>query len=165
MTSSSGWSVSGMGDLISDFGVACPLDGHQTELRPAQMQQRSAVQAQVVVMTAPAFVAMSPDRHVLRESLSFPELVQFTRDLVIVDEADAVQCAFDDHFTLDAPIMGADERSYLPQSAVRVHSALQEQGGAQYASRLDEVPGLATDHCRHAGAAQKPDDSRCDRYS
>jgi hypothetical protein len=33
MTSSSGWSVSGMDDLISDFGVACPLDGHQTELR------------------------------------------------------------------------------------------------------------------------------------
>lgn len=192
MTSGSGWTMTGIGRLVSDFGVACPLDGHQNELRavtgadhgelrfplmfekachqieqeaapkenerqgdqersskqtpirscplfsgcPAQSQQRIAVDAQIIVMTAPAFLMMRPDRNVLLESMSFPELVQFNRDLVIVDEADAVQRTLDEHFAVPAPIMGA-EGSYLPRSALSVHTALQEQGGAQYASRLN----------------------------
>lgn len=193
MTGGSGWSMSGIGRLVSDFGVACPLDGHQVELRavtgvdhgdlrfplmsekachqieqeagpkeendnpdgteppnsrkpirscplfsdcPAQSQQRTAVDAQVIVMTAPAFLMMRPDPNVLTESMSFPELVQFNRDLVIVDEADAVQRTLDEHFAVPAPIMGG-EGSYLPQSALSVHAALQQQGGAQYASRLN----------------------------
>lgn len=193
MTRGSGWSMTGIGRLVSDFGVACPLDGHQVELRavtgvdhgelrfplmsekachqieqetgpgegkdkpddveapirqkpkrscplfsgcPAQSQQRTAVDAQVIVMTAPAFLMMQPDPNVLSESMSFPELVQFNRDLVIVDEADAVQRTLDEHFAVPAPIMGG-EGSYLPQSALSVHAALQQQGGAQYASRLN----------------------------
>jgi len=195
MTSHSGWSMRGIGRLVTDFGVACPLDGHQTELKattgadrgearfplmsekpchdrieqdstrdpgeeeddesdsgspkrrptascplfsncPAQSQQRAAVDAQVVIMTAPAFLLMRPDAHVLTDSLSFPELAQFTRDLVIIDEADEVQRVIDGHFAVPAPIMGG-EGSYLPESARSVHTALQEKGGAQYASRLN----------------------------
>lgn len=190
MTGASGWSMSGMGRLVANFGVACPLDGHQVELRPvtgidhgtlrfplmsekpchsieqeassriaqdeqeetstapakrscplyskcpAQSQQRNAVDAQVLIMTAPAFLMMNPDRHVLSSSMSFPELAQFTRDLVIVDEADEVQRSLDEHFAVPAPIMGG-EGSYLPQSALAVHTALLEQGGAQYISRLN----------------------------
>lgn len=193
MTEGSGWSMSGIGRLVSDFAIACPLDGHQVELKavtgvdhgelrfplmsekachqieqetstnerrekpddlgppsrqkpkrscplfsgcPAQSQQRTAVNAQVIVMTAPAFLMMRPDINVLSESMSFPELVQFNRDLVIVDEADAVQRTLDEHFAVPAPIMGG-EGSYLPQSALSVHTALQQQGGAQFASRLN----------------------------
>src|SRR6266850_558624 len=103
---------------------------------PAQSQQRTAVDAQIVVMTAPAFLMMNPDPNVLSESMSFPELAQFDRDLVIIDEADSIQRVFDERFSLQAPIMGG-EGSYLPQSSLSLHAAVQEQGGAQYASRLN----------------------------
>ncbi len=188
MTGTSGWSVSGVGRLVSDFGVACPLDGHQTELKvvsagdgavrfpliaekpchsleqertpvedsdqpstappkqqvrhvacpffsrcPAHSQQRAALDAQVVVMTASAFLLSQPDANVLADSMSFPELAQFAHDLVIVDEADEVQRRFDDSFSVPAPIMGG-EGSYLPESALAVHTAIRNRGGAQYSS-------------------------------
>jgi hypothetical protein len=194
MTGGGGWSMSGIGRLVTDFGVACPLDGHQLELKavtgadrgerrfplmsekpchsrieqdiagdtsssddeeeggsalrrskrscplfsrcPAQSQQRAAVDAHVLIMTAPAFLLMRPDRHVLEDSMSFPELAQFTRDLVIIDEADEVQRRLDGHFAVPAAIMGG-EGSYLPESARALHTALQQKGGAQYASRLN----------------------------
>ena len=192
MTCKSGWSMEGVGHLVRDFQVACPLDGHQLELNavtgidhgdlrfplmdekpchsieqegsvqvdedeqvsseslnrkrkrscplfsccPAQSQQRSAVDAQVIVMTAPAFLMMNPDDNVLAESMSFPELAQFDRDLVIVDEADSVQRVFDEHFSIQASIMGG-EGSYLPQSALSLHAAVQQEGGAQYVSRMN----------------------------
>src|SRR5439155_19046658 len=111
---------------------SCPL----FSCCPAQSQQRAAVDAQVIVMTAPAFLMMKPDPNVLAESMSFPELAQFDRDLVIVDEADSVQRVFDEHFSIQAPILGG-EGSYLPQSALSLHAAVQQEGGAQYVSRMN----------------------------
>jgi len=189
-----GWSMEKIGDLVHDFGIACPLDGYQKSLNetnpymtdgakprfprlgekvchhitqpnlreeetddyfdlfapndtgrscplfalcPAQSQQREAVTAQVTFMTPAAFIHMTPDKNLSRESLSLPELIQYTHDLVIIDEADSVQQHFDKQFAIKETIMGGDDETYLLDVTSAVSQALRQRSGGQYRSRTN----------------------------
>ena len=104
---------------------------------PAQSQQREAVSAQVVIMTPAAFIHMMPDKNLLSESMSFPELIQYTRDLVIIDEADSVQNNFDEQFALQQTIMGGGDDTYIPDTSVSLSDAIRKLSGYQYRSSIN----------------------------
>ena len=182
--SDGGTLVSSAGDLTTNFSVACPLDGMQTEPKvvrgrrsdawfpgfrekpchrmqpadgdeddtvqddemdgrtkrscplwsrcPAQVQQRTAVDAQVVVMTPAAFVHMTPDRWVSANLMTIPELVQFGFDAVLVDEVDGFQKTLDGIFSPRETLMGDERTVYAPSIAVRSSEALRLRSGAQF---------------------------------
>lgn len=109
----------------------CPL----FPLCPAQQQQRTAVEAQVILMTPAAFAYMTPDPWVLKERVTIPELLQYVVDLVIVDEVDAVQKELDGIFAPREPIMGAQRGVYVPEVALRSAEALRIRSGAQFGRR------------------------------
>lgn len=114
----------------NDDGTAksCPL----WAVCPAQEQQRSAVDAEVLIMTPQAFVHMSPDKWTSDRHLTMPELVQFTTDLVIIDEVDGVQKMLDDAFAPRSPIMGYERDVYLPSISARSMESIRERSGAQF---------------------------------
>lgn len=176
--------VTSAGDLTSNFGVACPLDGSQREPKvvrgrrgdiwfpgfrekpchrlqpldaeagdeveddelpgtskrscplwarcPAQVQQRSAVDAQVVVMTPAAFVHMTPDPWVSEDLMTMPELLQFAFDVVLIDEVDGFQKTLDGFFAPRETLMGDERTVYAPSIAVRSSEALRVRSGAQF---------------------------------
>jgi len=118
----------------------CPL----FPVCPAQQQQRTAVGAQVILMTPAAFAYMTPDPWVLKERVTIwvlkervtiPELLQYVVDLVIVDEVDAVQKELDGIFAPREPIMGAQRGVYVPEVACRSAEALRIRSGAQFGRR------------------------------
>lgn len=174
--------VSSAGDLTTNFGVACPLDGMQVEPKvvrgrrsdawfpgfrekpchrlqpvdaeadesddelpgqtkrscplwsrcPAQVQQRSAVDAQVVVMTPAAFIHMTPDRWVSENLMTMPELLQFGFDVVLIDEIDGFQKVLDAFFAPRETLMGDESTVYAPSIAVRSSEALRLRSGGQF---------------------------------
>jgi hypothetical protein len=99
---------------------------------PAQEQQRSAVDAQVLIMTPQAFVHITPDKWTTERHLSLPELLQYEFDLVIVDEVDGVQKSLDDVFAPRSPIMGDERDVYAPSIGLRSSEALRERSGVQF---------------------------------
>ncbi|WP_375462630.1 hypothetical protein [uncultured Methylobacterium sp.] len=107
---------------------SCPL----WTVCPAQQQQRDAVDAQVLIMTPPAFVHITPDKWTTEHHLSIPELLQYEYDLVIVDEVDGVQKALDDVFAPRSPIMGDERNVYAPSIGLRSSEALRERSGVQF---------------------------------
>lgn len=107
---------------------SCPL----WAVCPAQAQARDAVTAEVLIMTPAAFVHMRPDPWTTRKRLSFPELLQFEFDLVIVDEVDGVQKSFDDIFSPRAQIMGDSQDTYAPSIGLKSSEALRRHSGAQF---------------------------------
>src|SRR5216683_2119098 len=109
----------------------CPL----FPVCPAQQQQRTAVDAQVILMTPAAFAYMTPDPWLLKERVTIPELLQYVVDLVIVDEVDAVQKELDGIFAPREPIMGAQRGVYVPEVACRSAEALRIRSGAQFGRR------------------------------
>ena len=109
----------------------CPL----FPVCPAQQQQRTAVDAQVILMTPAAFAYMTPDPWVLKERVTIPELLQYVVDLVIVDEVDAVQKELDGIFAPREPIMGAQRGVYVPEVASKSAEALRIRSGAQFGRR------------------------------
>lgn len=117
-------------DDVGDVSLArsCPL----WAACPAQEQQRSMVDAQVVFMTPQAFVHITPDKWTTERHLSLPELLQFEFDLVVVDEVDGVQKVLDDVFAPRSPIMGDERNVYAPSVGLRSSEALREQSGAQF---------------------------------
>ena len=107
---------------------SCPL----WSTCPAQAQQRTAVDTSVLIMTPAAFIHMTPDVWTTRSRISLPELVQYEFDLVIVDEVDSVQKAFDEIFTPRAPIMGDEQNSYAPSVGLKSSEALRQHSGIQF---------------------------------
>jgi hypothetical protein len=99
---------------------------------PAQAQQRTAVDAQVVVMTPAAFVHMTPDAWVSADLMTMPELLQFGFDVVLVDEVDGFQKALDGMFAPRETLMGDERTVYAPSIAVRSSEALRLRSGAQF---------------------------------
>lgn len=99
---------------------------------PAQVQQRSAVDAQVVVMTPAAFLHMTPDRWVSTSLMTIPELLQFGFDAVLVDEVDGFQKTLDGIFSPRETLMGDERTVYAPSIAVRSSEALRLRSGAQF---------------------------------
>ena len=116
------------GDFDAGVSRSCPLWARC----PAQAQQRSAVDAQVIAFTPQAFVHMMPDRWTSAQGLTFPELFQCTLDLVIIDEVDSVQRVMDDLFAPRSPIMGGDRHVYAPAIGMRTSEALRERSGLQF---------------------------------
>lgn len=109
-------------------GRSCPL----WKCCPAQEQQRSAVDAQVLIMTPQAFLHMAPDKWTSDHHLTMPELLQYIVDLVIIDEVDGVQKVLDDSFAPRSPIMGDERDVYAPSIGMRTSEALRERSGAQF---------------------------------
>jgi hypothetical protein len=99
---------------------------------PAQEQQRSAADAQVLIMTPQAFVHVTPDKWTTEHHLTIPELLQYDFDLVIVDEVDSVQKALDDVLAPRSPIMGDERNVYAPSIGLRSSEALRERSGVQF---------------------------------
>ena len=99
---------------------------------PAQVQQRTAVDAQVVVMTPQAFVHMTPDRWVSGDLMTVPELIQVAFDVVLVDEVDGFQKTLDGIFAPRETLMGDERTVYAPSIAVRSSEALRMRSGAQF---------------------------------
>ncbi len=122
--------VTELGSELLDDGVgkSCPL----WAVCPAQDQQRSAVDAQVVIMTPQAFVHMSPDKWTTSAHLTMPELIQYTADLVIIDEVDAVQKSLDDAFAPRSQIMGDERDVYAPSISTRSSEKIREKSGLQF---------------------------------
>jgi hypothetical protein len=120
-------------DMDLNFGKSCPLWASC----PAQEQQRTAVTAQVVIMTAQAFVHMSPDKWVANERITIPELLQFTTDLVIIDEVDGMQKAMDDIFSPRAQIMGDERGNYAPAIGTKTSESLRERSGVQFRREMN----------------------------
>ncbi|WP_158285384.1 hypothetical protein [Azospirillum sp. TSH64] len=115
-------------DIGESKGRSCPL----WACCPAQEQQRSAVDAQVLIMTPQAFIHMTPDVWTTSERITIPELLQFTTDLVIIDEVDGVQKVLDDIFAPRSPIMGDEQDVYAPSIGQRSSAALRARSGAQF---------------------------------
>ncbi|MBL9005957.1 MAG: hypothetical protein JNJ46_17015 [Myxococcales bacterium] len=115
-------------DVVEGEGLSCPLFA----ACPAQEQQRNAVSAQVVVMTPQAFVHMTPDRWTTPSRITLPELLQYSADLVIMDEVDSIQKAFDDAFAPRSPLMGDDDDVYAPNIGMRTSEALRARSGHQF---------------------------------
>ncbi|MFL7904325.1 hypothetical protein ACJ41P_24560 [Azospirillum argentinense] len=118
----------GPDDTGESKGRSCPL----WACCPAQEQQRSAVDAQVLIMTPQAFVHMTPDVWTTPERITIPELIQFITDLVIIDEVDGVQKVLDDIFAPRSPIMGDEQDVYAPSIGQRSSAALQARSGIQF---------------------------------
>lgn len=108
--------------------TSCPLWARC----PAQSQQRSAVDASVLIMTPAAFVHMTPDPWTSTHRLTLPELLQYEFDLVIVDEVDGVQKTLDDIFAPRAAIMGDEETTYAPSIGLKSSEALRQKSGSQF---------------------------------
>ncbi len=104
---------------------------------PAQGQQRAAVAARVLIMTPQAFLYVMPDQWTLEEQISLPELLQYTVDLVICDEVDAVQQTLDAAFVPVAPIMGREGNNYTPAVTTQAWAAIQNRSGAQFKKPLN----------------------------
>ena len=115
-------------DLNTGSNRSCPLWARC----PAQEQQRSAVDAQVVALTPQAFVHMTPDKWTTPHHLTLPELLQCTFDLVIMDEVDSMQRSMDDILAPRSPIMGGDRDVYAPAIGTRTSEALRERSGWQF---------------------------------
>ena len=116
-------------DYMDDGGGrSCPL----WACCPAQDQQRSAVDAQVIALTPQALVHMTPDKWTAGQNLTIPELLQYVVDLVIVDEVDSVQKTMDDIFAPRSPIMGDERDVYAPAIGTRSSEALRERSGVQF---------------------------------
>lgn len=115
-------------DVVEGEGLSCPLFA----ACPAQEQQRNAVTAQVTVMTPQAFVHMTPDRWTTPNRITLPELLQYSADLVIMDEVDSIQKAFDDTFAPRSPLMGDDDDVYAPNIGMRTSEALRARSGHQF---------------------------------
>lgn len=111
---------------------SCPL----ISMCPVHSQQISLADASVVVMTSQALLSMSPDKSVVAEHMSFPELFQYTADVVLIDEADSVQQTFDDHCLQDASLLAADSGAFLPEHQRLMANSLQDRLGGQYAKAV-----------------------------
>ena len=99
---------------------------------PAQSQQRTAVDAAVLIMTPTAFVHITPDPWTSTQRLCLPELVQYEFDLVIVDEVDSVQKSLDEIFAQPALIMGAGRDTYAPGIGRNSSEAIRIRSGSQF---------------------------------
>ena len=120
-------------DIALDATRSCPL----WAVCPAQEQQRSAVDAQVVALTPQAFVHMTPDKWTAARHLTLPELFQYEIDLMIVDEVDSVQKTMDDIFAPRSPIMGDERDVYAPTIGARSSEALRERSGQQFRRQVN----------------------------
>lgn len=120
-------------DDIDDVGDSVHTKSCPLWMRcPAQEQQRDFVDAQVVIMTPQAFVHITPDKWTIDRHVTIPELLQYTVDLVVVDEVDGVQKTFDDIFAPRSPIMGDAPDVYAPSIGLRSSGALRDKSGAQF---------------------------------
>lgn len=88
-------------------------------------------------MTPWAFAAMTPDKWTLDEHITMPELLQFLVDLVIVDEADAVQKTLDEIFAPPELLMGKNQGVYVPAISACLSKNIQEKSGLQFSKAIN----------------------------
>ncbi|MBX3585876.1 MAG: hypothetical protein KF796_04465 [Ramlibacter sp.] len=112
--------------------LTCPL----ITQCPSHAGQQNLADSQVVVMTAQAMLWMTPDKTVLSEQMSFPELFQFMLDVLLVDEADSVQTVFDQECTQDQVLLSPTESAFTASSIRSVTEAVNHRAGGQYVSPI-----------------------------
>lgn len=116
--------------ISSKTKLTCPLISQC----PTHNQQQQLSDAQVVVMTPQAFLHMTPDKSVVSESISFPELFQFHSDVVLIDEADHVQCTFDRECSQEVDLLSSSEKAFSLSNQRALASSLTERSGEQYSA-------------------------------
>ena len=100
----------------------------------AQEPHRDAVEATVIVMTPQAFIHSRPEPTTVEWRISFPELIQFAADLVIIDEADEIQRTFDGEFAPRVDVVSRAHDAFATNVTQRFGQALQESSGGVVAS-------------------------------
>ena len=114
----------------SNSARSCPLWSRCN----AQEPQRDAVEATIIVMTPQAFIHTPPEPATVDWRISFPELVQFAADLVIVDEADEIQRTFDSEFAPRVDVVSRANDAFVTNITQGFGQALQESSGGVVAS-------------------------------
>lgn len=114
----------------SDSAKSCPLWSRCQ----AQEPHRDAVGATVIVMTPQAFIHTRPEPQTTEWRTSFPELVQFAADLVIIDEADEIQRTFDSEFAPRVDVVSRSRDAFVTNITQRFGQTLQESSGGVVAS-------------------------------
>lgn len=120
-------------DETGHVSRSCPF----FSLCPSQEQQRQAVTARVVVLTPQAFIYTKPDPFTINKRLTLPELIQFSFDLVIFDEVDAIQRTLDNEFAPRLTIMGSERGAFLPTVSGRSSEELRQRSGLQFNRRTN----------------------------
>ena len=100
----------------------------------AQEPHRDATTATVLVMTPQAFIHTRPEPATVEWRMSFPELIQFSADLVIVDEADEIQRSFDGEFAPRVDVVSRAHDAFVTNVTQRFGQSLQESSGGIVAS-------------------------------
>ena len=114
----------------SNSARSCPL----WSKCQAQEPHRDAVEATVVVMTPQAFIHTRPEPATIDWMMSFPELIQFSTDLVIIDEADEIQRTFDGEFAPRVDVVSRAHDAFVTNVTQRFGQTLQESSGGVVAS-------------------------------
>lgn len=121
------------GTPLQDKNVTCPY----LTVCPTHRQQRQLGSAHVVAMTPQAFLLMTPQKYALLESLSFPEAAQFLTDVVLIDEADEIQRAFDKECTQNQALLTSSGTAFTRTSSEALAISINTKGGAQYGKRTN----------------------------
>jgi hypothetical protein len=117
---------------ISTQALTCPLIG----TCPSQSAQQKLMKSQIVVLTPQAMFWMTPDKTVLREQISLPEMFQYTLDVILVDEADTIQSDLDKLCTQDQVLLSPNVAAFTASSIRCVTQAVNLNSGGQYASPM-----------------------------
>lgn len=80
----------------------CPL----MPVCPVHLPTRTLLDASIWLATPASLLASSPQRPLIRERMRFIELVMWSADVVLIDEADMVQVQFDDRFAQTEVLIG-----------------------------------------------------------
>ncbi|MBL8525080.1 MAG: hypothetical protein JNN20_15430 [Betaproteobacteria bacterium] len=116
----------------SKQSLTCPL----IATCPSQSAQQQFANSQVVVLTPQAMFWMTPDKTALREHISFPEMFQYTLDVILVDEADTIQSDLDKLCTQDQVLLSPNVAAFTASSIRCVTQAVNLNSGGQYASQM-----------------------------
>ncbi|HEX6293053.1 MAG TPA: hypothetical protein VFZ66_27975 [Herpetosiphonaceae bacterium] len=90
------------GDDEEHQPVTCPL----LPACPVHQPTRTLLDASIWLATPASLLASSPQSPLIRERMRFIEMVMWSADVVLVDEADMVQAQFDDRFAQTEVLIG-----------------------------------------------------------
>ncbi|MDX2218188.1 MAG: hypothetical protein SF172_04130 [Burkholderiales bacterium] len=114
----------------ADTKLTCPLIANC----PSHAEHAKLRQARVIIITPQALLQMRPDKSLVAEEMSYPELLQYLVDVVLVDEADSVQRTFDESFTQKQDLLSSESGSFVAASIRALTQAVSDRAGGQYMS-------------------------------
>ncbi|NJO84433.1 MAG: hypothetical protein HC828_17765 [Blastochloris sp.] len=112
------------------FLPVCPV--HQTS--------QALLDAKIWLATPASLLASSPQRPFIQERMRFIELVMWSADVVLVDEADMVQVQFDDRFAQTEVLIGRSD-SWLDRLYTQVARQVYRPGRPLVGRRANSTVG------------------------